>query len=151
MDDDADVDDVVALIGRMVEHFDGIAWASANKILHALVVVLPDLAGDRAHLLDEAHRITKPDLVRRGLMLGQFHAECDEPSARNPDFPVSKSPVPLFALRHVAFHDVLFLDSDPGWFAHYARRYGKRYAKGAVPEPLFAALFARACRRWGAE
>lgn len=148
VEQDAGLREVVAVIERMVLRFGEIEWASANATLHALVVVLPDLVGERARLLDEAHAKLKPQLVRRGLMLGQFHAECDEPAARNPEFPVSRSPVPLLALRHVAFHDILFLDSDPGWFTHYAGRYGKRYAKGAVREPLFIELFTRACTRW---
>jgi uncharacterized protein DUF6875 len=149
VDEDAGLDEVVMLIRRMVDRFGEIEWASTNATLHALVVVLPDLAGERARLLDLAHGKLKPQLVRRGLMLGQFHPECDDPAARNPEFPVSKSPVPMLALRHIAFHDVLFLNSDPGWFSHYAGRYGKRYAKGVVREPLFVELFTRACARWG--
>jgi hypothetical protein len=148
VDERAGVDEVVALIERMVERFREIEYPSKNTTLHALVVVLPGLEGERARVLDEAHRIAKPRLVQRGLMLGQFHAKCPDTAARNPNFPVSKSPVPMLAVRHIAFHDVLFLDADPTWFSTYAQRYGRRYTRNAVPEPLFAALFADACRRW---
>nr|WP_229373225.1 hypothetical protein [Umezawaea beigongshangensis] len=148
VDAQAGVDEVVALVERMVQRFYEIEFPSKNTTLHALVVVLPDLAGERARVLDDAHRTAKSRLVQRGLMLGQFHARCPDTAARNPRFPVSKSPVPLLALRRIAFHDVLFLDADPTWFSHYAQRYGRRYTRGAVPEPLFAALFDDASRRW---
>nr|WP_258534356.1 hypothetical protein [Streptomyces sp. PT12] len=36
----------------------------------------------------------KPELVALGVMVGQFHEHCAEPAARNPAFPVSRSPIP---------------------------------------------------------
>ncbi|WP_394216103.1 DUF6875 domain-containing protein [Brachybacterium vulturis] len=67
--------------------------------LRALVLVFPDLLGS-GYVIDDVHEALKIEAVRAGLMLGQFHADCPEPSARNADFPVNVSPVPLFAIRY---------------------------------------------------
>ncbi|MGP3977176.1 DUF6875 domain-containing protein [Streptomyces sp. 8N114] len=142
------VDELVALVHRMVDAFGTMEWATRNRTLHAFVVVLTGLDAAALPLLDEAHRKVKPDLVRRYLMLGQFHPACDERAARNPGLRVSRAPVPLFALRHMAFHDVLFLDDDGEWFGAYHARFGRRYSSVTMPDPLFADRYARACEKW---
>lgn len=48
--------------------------------------------------------------VRRGLMLGEFHKASSVGSVRNPEFTVMQSPVPMFAVRALMTHDILFLD-----------------------------------------
>ncbi|NSC22883.1 hypothetical protein FM076_17570 [Streptomyces albus subsp. chlorinus] len=142
------VAELVALVHRMIDTFETAEWAGRNRTLHALVVVLPGLDTAALPLLDETHRQVKPDVVRRGLMLGQFHPACEERAVRNPELRVSRAPVPLFALRHMAFHDVLFLDQDMEWFGAYHARFGHRYASVTPPEPLYADRYARACEKW---
>ncbi|MER7468163.1 DUF6875 domain-containing protein [Streptomyces sp. NPDC097981] len=141
---------LVSLVRDMVAIFEGVHWASRNRTLHALVVVLDGLPMDRLGITDEAQRRVKQELAAKGLMLGQFHAECEERAVRNPSFRVSRSPVPMLALRHMAVHDVLFLDGDSRSFAAYDQRYGSRYDKGAVPDPLFVERFTRGRARFGA-
>ncbi|MBQ1120828.1 DUF6875 domain-containing protein [Streptomyces sp. B15] len=143
-----DVADLVALVHRMVDTFQEMEWPIRNRTLHAFVVVLTGLDAAALPLLDEAHRRVKPELVRHYLMLGQFHPSCDERAARNPGLRVSRAPVPLFALRHMAFHDVLFLDDDEEWFGAYHARFGRRYASVTMPDRLFADRYARACEKW---
>lgn len=150
IDDAPDVHAMVALIERMADRFKAVEWPAKNSTLHALVVILPGLTGERARILDEAQRAAKDGLVRLGMMLGQFHEVCDERAARNPEFKVSRSPVSMLALRNMAFHDILFLHSDREWFAEYARRFGRRYEWTASPDPLLASLYAEAAARWGA-
>ncbi|MFI8850452.1 DUF6875 domain-containing protein [Streptomyces sp. 891-h] len=144
------VEDLVALVHRMVDTFQETEWATRNRTLHAFVVVLGGLDATALPLLDEAHRRVKHELVARYLMLGQFHPACEERAARNPGLRVSRAPVPLFALRHMAFHDVLFLDGDEEWFGAYHARFGRRYASVTMPDPLFADRYARACAKWPA-
>ncbi|UNO42704.1 hypothetical protein KGS77_28165 [Streptomyces sp. MST-110588] len=148
---DIDVPGVVGVIDRMRETFDHIEWAGRNRTLRALVVVLRGIGPDRYRVLDAAHARRKTTLAREGLMLGQFHPQCDERAARNRELLVSRSPVPMFALRHMAFHDVMFLNADPRWFDAYRRRYGKRYRQGSVPDPFFAQVFQEAQAKWGAD
>ncbi|MEU9472319.1 DUF6875 domain-containing protein [Streptomyces avermitilis] len=45
-------------------------------------------------------------------MIGQFHENCEVTAARNLRFAVSKAPLPLFAIRAIALHDVSSCPSD---------------------------------------
>jgi heptaprenyl diphosphate synthase len=141
--------DLVEVIDRAVADFRELDFTGRNPTLHALVVVLPGIPEDRLELLDRAHAARKTALAADGLMLGQFHPRCPEPAARNPAFLVGRSPVPMIALRHMAFHDVLFLHERPDWFEAYARRFGSRYRVGLAADPMFVSLFYRAARAHG--
>jgi len=149
VDPDTDTEELMRLVRRMAQAFENIQWEGRNSFLHTLVVVLTGLPEEHHHLLDEAHARAKPELVERGLMLAQFHPHCDERAVRNPEFRVSRSPVPMLAMRRMALHDVLFLGSDPEWFAAYEKRYGGRFERGSVSDPLFVAAFTEARKRWG--
>ena len=141
--------ELVAAIDQAVAGFRELDFTGRNPTLHALVVVLPGIPDDRLELLDQAQAERKTELARDGLMLGQFHPRCPEPAARNPDFLVGRSPVPMIALRHMAFHDVLFLHERADWFEAYARRFGSRYRVGLAADPMFVSLFYQAARRHG--
>ncbi|WP_165521803.1 DUF6875 domain-containing protein [Micromonospora zingiberis] len=142
---------VDALIRDMIATFQARHWPHRNRLLHALVTVLPELDRRHALALDDAQAAVKRELAEAGLMLGQFHQDCAEPAARNPSFPVSQAPIPMLALRHMALHDVLFLADDPDCFAAYRNRFGDRYRDGAVPDPYFVQLYRQAAARFGDE
>jgi hypothetical protein len=118
---------VSEIVRCALDEFEEVDWHSNNTLLRALLVVIPDLPTDCLGLLDAAHELVKPLSVRRGLMIGQFHELCDEPAARNPHFMVSRSPVPMLAVRSMAMHDVLFLRTRRDWFLEYVARFGKRF------------------------
>jgi hypothetical protein len=142
---------VTELLRRSLDEFDRIEWRGSNPALRCLLVVLPDLSDARCHLLDQAHQEVKPIAVRRGMMLGQFHPSCAEPAARNPDFPVSRAPVPLVAIRAMALHDILFLRDRADWFQEYRRHFGSHYTPGRKAiEPLFVDLYQQAVAEYGA-
>ena len=101
----------------------------------------------RGTTLDEAHARLKNIAVEGGAMIGQFHPACDERSVRNDGFRVSRSPLPLLAVRHMAAHDILFLHEHPHWFAAYRERFGAQFAEGRIREPLMLGLYAAAERR----
>ncbi|MBO8193920.1 polyprenyl synthetase family protein [Streptomyces oryzae] len=141
---------VTELIRQALDEFDLIAWKGSNPALRSLVVGIPDLAAHECRLLDEAHRAVKSSAVRRGMMVGQLHPLCADPSARNPGFPVNRSPVPLVAIRRMALHDVLFLTDRKEWFEEYHRRFGHHYKPGRdALDPLFVEKFQRACAEYG--
>ncbi|MGW0916259.1 DUF6875 domain-containing protein [Streptomyces sp. NPDC002784] len=119
----------------------------AENSLDSLVVVLPDLAEAGYAALDEVHARLKDTAVAGGAMIGQFHPACDERSVRNDGFRVSRSPLPLLAVRHMAAHDILFLHELPHWFAAYRERFGAQFTDGRVREPLMLGLYASAERR----
>jgi hypothetical protein len=135
-----------------LDEFDLIEWKGSNQALRSLVVAMPDLAPSRCALLDDAHRAVKPVAVRWGMMIGQFHPSCSEPAVRNPEFPVSRSPVPLVAIRLMALHDILFLHTEREWFEEYRKRFGDRYRRRAgLAEPLFDEMYGKACAKYGIE
>jgi hypothetical protein len=101
------------------------SWQGRNPMLRAMVVVIPDLRSEDTDLLDQAHSRVKDDFVTEGLMIGQFHENCDVTAARNPRFAVSKAPVPVFAIRAIALHDIFFLSDRRHWFEQYRERFSK--------------------------
>jgi heptaprenyl diphosphate synthase len=146
---EATVDDLVASVNLLADTFEARRWASRNRMLHTMVVVLDGLAPERFHLLDDVHALAKPGLVKRGLMFAQFYPECDERAVRNPALQVARAPVPMLAMRRMAQHDVLFLDSDPEWFAAFAERFSARYRHDDIPDPALKKAFAQAREQWG--
>lgn len=107
-------------------------WQGRNPMLRAMVIALPDLRSEDAGLLDQAHARVKDAFVAQGLMIGQFHENCEVTAARNPRFTVSKAPLPLFAIRAIALHDVFFLSERPHWFQQYRERFGKFFGPGST-------------------
>jgi hypothetical protein len=141
---------ISAMLRHALEEFELIEWTGSNLSLRSLLVVMPDLPSDKCQLLDDAHAEVKPVAVHRGMMLGQFHPLCQEPAARNPEFPVSRSPVPLVAFRPMALHDILFLTDEKEWFDEYHRRFGGHFGpRRDALDPLFVELFEKACARHG--
>jgi len=139
-------DGLLRALDTMADTLRGERWPSANRTLHAVVGLLPDLAPGDHGLLDRVQDALKTSLAEQGMMLGQFHPGCDEGAARNPAFPVSRSPLPMLALRHMALHDILFLHDDPRRFDAYDRRFGANYRSGRTVDPLFALLYREARR-----
>jgi hypothetical protein len=135
---------------RALDEFDLIEWGGSNLALRSLLVVMPDLAPEEYQLLDDAHVEVKPAAVHRGMMIGQFHPLCQEPAARNPEFPVNQSPVPLVAIRPMALHDILFLTGEKAWFDEYRQRFGSHFGpRRDALDPLFVELFENACATHG--
>jgi heptaprenyl diphosphate synthase len=128
-----------------LDEFSEVDWKAGNPNLRSLLLVLPDLPPEHLHLLDAAHGALKPESVRRGLMIAQFHERCEERAARNPAFGVSQAPVPMMAVRSMAIHDVLFLAERRDWFEEYAQRFGSRYrGSGHGIDPLLTEVYERA-------
>ncbi|MFS0696770.1 DUF6875 domain-containing protein [Streptomyces nitrosporeus] len=142
-----DAHGVRAVVRDMVHDFRSQRWPQANPTMRTLLLVLPDLPPAGWPLLDAAQAECKRELARAGLMLGQFHPACPEPAARNPRFPVSRSPVPVLALRNMAVHDVLFLHQDRAFFAEYRRLFGSRHERGVVADPLLRSTYRDALAR----
>lgn len=142
----AGLDHMIRIIAKCVTTFESLEWKSGNRALHCLVVTLPELPESDYWQIDEGHRATKDRVVARGLMLGQFHPTCDAPAARNQSFAVNRSPLPLFALRYMAFHDVLFLHDRPASFLHYKNHYGRRFQRPERIDAHFTELFEQGCK-----
>ncbi|MBC3841000.1 hypothetical protein GXW82_14095 [Streptacidiphilus sp. 4-A2] len=137
------------VVAEMERTFRTTAWAHPNRNLRALVFALPRLAREHWGGLDLVQARSKARLAEAGLMLGQFHPDCRDAAARNPRFPVSRSPVPMLALRAMAFHDIFFLDSELQLFRAYSRRYGRHYGKHRPGiDPVFRRRFESARQKF---
>ncbi|MEU2588137.1 DUF6875 domain-containing protein [Streptomyces avermitilis] len=126
------------------------SWQGRNPMLQAMVVVIPDLRSEDTGLLDQAQARVKDDFVAQGLMIGQFHENCDVPAARNPRFTVSKAPVPVLAIRAIALHDVFFLSERPHWFQKYREKFGKFFGPDStVMDPLLIERYRESEQAYG--
>ncbi|MFF2619822.1 tryptophan 2,3-dioxygenase family protein [Kitasatospora sp. NPDC058046] len=121
---------------------------AASAVDGALITVIGGMPAHHGVLLDEAQRRTRAHAARQGLMIGQFHSGCAEPAVWNPDFAVSRSPQPIFAIRQMTLRDILFLHADPALFEEYRRRFGDRYeASDSHIRENLVRLYRLACDR----
>jgi hypothetical protein len=107
---------------------------------------LPERAA--AGFIDGGHRLLRAEFAERGVMLGEFHAGSSVGSAHNRAFPVMRSPVPIYAVRAMTPHDLLFVDQPgttpaerEGFLLAYHRHLGPRLSP-AARDRLIAALAA---------
>ena len=66
------------------------------------------------YVVDGAHQVVKPAVLRRQLMVGGFHPLNNRPSRLSPSLFPMQSPLPLFAMRHMIQSDwrTLFYDDN---------------------------------------
>lgn len=62
--------------------------------------------------IDCAHTILKPFFMECGLMLGEFHPASTVRGAHSATFRPMRADVPLFVIRAMALHDILFIDGE---------------------------------------
>jgi hypothetical protein len=144
-DREPDLHDISVAIDEAMNRLPALARGTTDPELACLIVVFPELTCTQWHLIDDVHRERKTAAVRRGLMLGQFHPNCDAPAAHNPRFPVNRAPVPLIVIRQMAEHDILFLQDDPVWLDQYRAMLARR--KIAVEELAYRDHYERAVGR----
>jgi hypothetical protein len=123
------------IMGNYIPEF-GRLWPfePSDRLKKALLVVFPHIPAKQTRVLDHAHLHIKSRFVAAGLMVGQFHQNCDVPSVYNRACMVSRSPIPLMAIRHMAIHDILFLGENEEWFQEYNMRFGHRFHDPAKVE-----------------
>ncbi|MDQ2816059.1 MAG: hypothetical protein M3Z75_30515 [Actinomycetota bacterium] len=121
-----DLDRMASALEQGVECFTELGRQNAEPELLSLIITFPDLGPEHWHLIDAGHSASKTRFVEDSLMLGQFHPACEAPAAHNPAFPVNRAPIPLMVIRHMAVHDILFLEQDPAWVEHYITWMARR-------------------------
>jgi len=98
----------------------------------ALLALFPHLdPAEAGPFIDGGHRRLRMSFVERGLMLGEFHPASTVASVRAPDLLVMRCPVPMFAVRAMSRHDLMFLDRPEcppdqlhAYLRHYLRHVG---------------------------
>lgn len=150
--DACDVDELRRLVSAELREFKATTEPpkSSGISLDSLLVVLPDAAEEGWRRIDESYGALKDAAVGAGLMIGQFHPACAEPAARNPAFPVSRSPIALYAVRQMAPHDALFLHAEREWFEKYRTRFAS-HAPRLRTDTFIHEVYRRARVRYGGE
>jgi hypothetical protein len=110
--------------------------------LASRLVVLPKADAATWLAIDNIYESLKDAAVARGLMVAQFHPNCDVRAVRNEAFRVSKSPLAAIAIRRMAPHDILFLHTSAERFHEYEDRFDHHYAHGRIHDPLLIKMYA---------
>lgn len=150
IDESLDGTDAAAMEARVraaVPVFEAIPLSPWKK---ALVVLFSKVLRADVAIVDGVQATLKPECVRRGLMVGQFHPFSTEPGARNPAFPANRAPFAAIALRHMSHHDIVFLDRDPEMFREYQTRYAEEFSSGHDLDPFLVDRYEASAARFGA-
>jgi len=127
-------------------------YQEAAKHTKTLLVIFPNIDSTQTYVLDFVHKNLKDEFVDLGLMIGQFHQNCKDASVHNSRFLVSNSsPYPLIAIRHMQFHDIIFLYENERWFKAYNIRFGHKFKdrdKLSEGESYFIAKYDEAIRKY---
>jgi peroxiredoxin len=84
-----------------------------DRMYTCILLVFPDVSlEDAPRLIDGVQRLLKPEFVKRGLMLGEFHMRNNVSGLRNKSFYPLRTPIPLLAMRHMVPTDIAFLDIE---------------------------------------
>ncbi len=110
--------------------------SSQDSVYKTILITLPDLTPDEyVTILDATQAKLKPSFIQEGLMIGQFHPDCEEGGVRNPAFRPLKSPVPLLAIRKMTPFDFMFLKREKDLYdAGFLQVYFKRFAPDVPPQ-----------------
>jgi hypothetical protein len=122
---------------------------NTGVLLQSRLIVMPRMGPEGWERLDSVYASLKDFSVESGLMIGQFHPNCDERAVRNADFRVSIAPVAILAIRHMAPHDILFLHHSARWFKEYDSRFRSHFERGRVRDSLLLSLYHRGLERHG--
>ncbi|MCA9652058.1 MAG: hypothetical protein KC501_19230 [Myxococcales bacterium] len=88
--------------------------------LKAMLVLFPSVEGV---WIDDVQQQLSLTFARRGLMIGEFHAECEKPGLHNQAFRPLRSPIPLLAVRAMMLTDLAFLKGSDEKLDCYLRRF----------------------------
>jgi heptaprenyl diphosphate synthase len=119
---------------------------NTGVLLESRLIVMPRMDPEGWERLNAVHAYLKNYAAELGLMIGQFHPDCDERAVRNSGFRVSIAPIAMLAIRHMAPHDILFLHHSERWFKEYDSRFRSHFR---IRDSLLLSLYSRARDRYG--
>jgi hypothetical protein len=93
-----------------------------------ILVVFPHFKEeDCKELIDNIQQQLKLDFVSRGLMIGQFHANCQESGLWNSAFRPLQSPFPMLVIRNMVISDYPFLEHDQEMIRAWTLQFPEGY------------------------
>lgn len=100
--------------GRLLRHVFETVAAGQDRTTTALLGFFPRLPSEQAaEFIDGGWRLLRTEFVEQGLMLGEFHVGSTVGGVHNRALPVMRCPEPMYAIRVMTPHDLLFAD-QPG-------------------------------------
>ena len=122
------ISDIKDLMMGFMRFFLGIYLPNKDEIYKSIVVIFPTMERDQTKILiDDAHHTLKPIFVDNGLMLGQFHQDCNIGGLHNPEFKTLHSPYPLLVIRNMVPNDFHFLHEDSNMMHAYLKTCATKY------------------------
>lgn len=97
--------------------------------LRCLVVVIPDVRGGCLLEATDPRRGIKNELLRSGILVGEFFPSCPFATTFNPRLFALRSPSPMYVLRSFIESDWRFICQIPEWQQTYRDRFGEPPAK----------------------
>lgn len=110
------------LLMKAADSFDGIE--TDDPRLRCLVVVAPEVKGSRLLDATRPDRKIKNQLLRRGILVGEFFPSCPFATTFNPRLFALRSPAPMYVLRTFLESDWRFICQIPEWQKTYRERFG---------------------------
>jgi len=98
---------------------------SSDPRLRCLTLVLPGVRGARLLEATEPDRAIKGELLKRGILVGEFFPSCPFATTFNPRFFALRSPAPMYVFRTLLDSDWRFICQIPEWQAIYRERFGE--------------------------
>ena len=128
IDDSGNLESIDELLLRNAKAFHRIDPGDDPR-LRCLVVVIPGARGQR--LLDATHpdREIKNELLRQGILVGEFFPSCPFATTFNPRLFALRSPAPMYVLRPFIEGDWRFICKVPAWQQTYRARFGEPPAR----------------------
>lgn len=112
-----------SLLRSAAERFEQIEAADAR--LRCLTLVLPEVRGGRLLEATDPSRPMKGELLRRGILAGEFFPSCPFATTFNPRLFALRSPAPMYVLRTFLESDWRFICQIPEWQQIYRDRFGE--------------------------
>jgi hypothetical protein len=107
-------DTYIATLMRLPYLFDRVAQTRPEPSELLSLAVFPVGLQREAYykFIDCAHLVLKPFYMECGLMLGEFHPDSTVRGAHSASFRPMRADMPLFVIRAMALHDMLFIDGE---------------------------------------
>jgi hypothetical protein len=97
---------------------------ASDPRLRCLTLVLPGVRGARLLEATEPERSIKGELLKRGILVGEFFPSCPFATTFNPGLFALRSPAPMYVFRTFLESDWRFLCRIPAWQKIYRERFG---------------------------
>lgn len=146
------------LAGRLLMRRFNLLADQSERADTTLLGFFPGLPSEQAaEFIDGGHRLLRTEFAEHGLMLGEFHQASTVGSVHNRALPVMRSPEPMFAVRTMTPHDLLFADQPDtppadrlSYLLHFDRHVSSRLSPSARTDLYARIAAARTALRTGA-